>query len=43
MSATPIAVIGLACRYPGAPDPRSFWENIIARRRSESAVAEPLS
>ncbi len=21
-----IAVIGLACRFPGAPDPQSFWE-----------------
>ncbi|MFE5532514.1 beta-ketoacyl synthase N-terminal-like domain-containing protein, partial [Embleya sp. NPDC056538] len=22
----PIAVVGLACRFPGAPNPRSFWE-----------------
>lgn len=28
-----IAVIGMACYYPGAPDLRSFWENILARRR----------
>lgn len=28
-----IAVIGLACRYPGARDPRQLWENILAGRR----------
>ncbi|HET6514045.1 MAG TPA: SDR family NAD(P)-dependent oxidoreductase, partial [Thermodesulfovibrionales bacterium] len=28
-----IAVIGMACYYPGAPNIRSFWENILARRR----------
>jgi acyl transferase domain-containing protein/acyl carrier protein/NADP-dependent 3-hydroxy acid dehydrogenase YdfG len=22
----PVAVIGLGCRFPGAPDPRAFWE-----------------
>jgi len=30
----PIAVIGMACFYPGAPDLRHFWENILARRRA---------
>jgi len=28
-----IAVIGMACWYPGAPNPRQLWENILARRR----------
>ena len=28
-----IAVIGLACRYPDATNPRHLWENILARRR----------
>ncbi len=28
-----IAVIGMACYYPGAPNLKSFWENILARRR----------
>ncbi|HSO20171.1 MAG TPA: beta-ketoacyl synthase N-terminal-like domain-containing protein, partial [Desulfosarcina sp.] len=28
-----VAVIGLACRYPDAADPRGLWENILARRR----------
>ncbi len=30
---TPIAIVGMACRYPGADDLKSFWENILARRR----------
>ncbi|MFE4612983.1 beta-ketoacyl synthase N-terminal-like domain-containing protein, partial [Streptomyces niveus] len=25
---TPIAVVGLACRLPGAPDPATFWSNL---------------
>lgn len=29
----PIAVIGLACRYPGARTPLELWENVLARRR----------
>jgi acyl transferase domain-containing protein/acyl-CoA thioesterase FadM/NADP-dependent 3-hydroxy acid dehydrogenase YdfG/phosphopantetheinyl transferase len=32
-SQSPIAVIGLACWYPGARNPRQLWENILARRR----------
>ena len=27
-----IAVIGIACHYPGARDIRELWENILARR-----------
>ncbi len=27
-----IAVIGVACYYPGAADTRALWENILARR-----------
>jgi acyl transferase domain-containing protein len=29
----PIAIVGLACCYPGAQNPTQFWENILARRR----------
>ena len=29
----PIAVIGLACRYPDAHTPLQLWENVLARRR----------
>lgn len=32
-SAPKIAVVGLACRYPGAEGLRSLWENILTRRR----------
>ena len=32
-SATPMAVVGLGCHYPGAGTPRQFWENILGRRR----------
>jgi enediyne polyketide synthase len=28
-----IAVIGMACRYPGARNLRDLWENILARRQ----------
>jgi enediyne polyketide synthase len=30
----PIAVVGIACRYPDAPSPRYLWENVLARRRA---------
>jgi enediyne polyketide synthase len=29
-----IAIIGMACRYPGARSPRQLWENALAQRRS---------
>lgn len=33
-----IAVIGLACRFPGAPDHRAFWRNLeVAPTRHLSA------
>jgi enediyne polyketide synthase len=31
---TPIAVVGIACRYPDAHTPRQLWENVLARRRA---------
>ncbi|MCI5165714.1 MAG: hypothetical protein D3903_06360, partial [Candidatus Electrothrix sp. GM3_4] len=33
MNSSSIAIIGMACHYPGAQDLRSFWENILTRRR----------
>ncbi|MFZ5773166.1 MAG: SDR family NAD(P)-dependent oxidoreductase, partial [Thermodesulfobacteriota bacterium] len=29
----PVAVVGLACYYPGAPNLQRLWENIVTRRR----------
>ncbi|MFD4509083.1 type I polyketide synthase [Streptomyces sp. NPDC058457] len=34
----PVAVIGLACRLPGAPDPDAFWDLL---RRGGSAIGPP--
>ena len=31
-SASDIAVVGTACFYPGAHNPKELWENILARR-----------
>ncbi|WP_103566322.1 type I polyketide synthase [Actinomadura rubteroloni] len=33
----PIAIVGMSCRLPGAPDPESFWELLRAGR---SAIGE---
>lgn len=41
-----IAVIGLACFYPGAKSPAELWENILARRQQFREMPElrlPLS
>jgi acyl transferase domain-containing protein/NAD(P)-dependent dehydrogenase (short-subunit alcohol dehydrogenase family)/D-arabinose 1-dehydrogenase-like Zn-dependent alcohol dehydrogenase/acyl carrier protein len=35
--ASPIAIVGISCRLPGAPDPTAFWELL---RSGSSAVAE---
>jgi enediyne polyketide synthase len=31
---TPIAVVGIACRYPDASSPADLWENVLAGRRA---------
>lgn len=31
---TPIAIVGIACRLPGAPDKERFWDNLVAGRES---------
>ncbi|MCK6546378.1 SDR family NAD(P)-dependent oxidoreductase [Myxococcota bacterium] len=35
-----IAVVGLACEYPGASSPRDLWENVLARRRAFRALPD---
>ena len=30
----PIAIVGMACRYPDARSPDELWENVLAQRRS---------
>ena len=34
MNVEPIAVVGLACRFPGASDAGQFWRNLVAGRES---------
>jgi len=29
-----VAIVGMACRYPGARSPAELWENVLARRRA---------
>jgi len=46
MSHDAIAVVGMACYYPDAPDLKSFWENVLARRRAFRRIPDsrlPLS
>ena len=40
MGGEPIAVVGRGCVLPGALDPDSFWDNILAGRASLSSVPE---
>ena len=30
----PIAIVGIACRYPDAGTPEELWENVLAGRRA---------
>ena len=36
----PVAIIGLGCRFPGAPDPASFWD-LLSGKRSGVGAANP--
>ncbi|MEY4673117.1 MAG: Beta-ketoacyl synthase, N-terminal domain, partial [Planctomycetota bacterium] len=27
--ASDIAIVGMACRFPGARNPREFWRNLV--------------
>ncbi|MFC7244224.1 type I polyketide synthase [Catellatospora aurea] len=37
--AEPIAVIGMACRVPGAPDLARFWDNLVAGRSARTELS----
>jgi len=30
----PIAIVGISCLFPDAPDPQTFWENLLAGHRA---------
>ena len=36
----PIAIVGMACRYPGARSPQELWENALAQRRAFRTIPE---
>ena len=36
--AFPVAVVGIACRFPGAPDKETFWRNLLGGVDSVSTV-----
>ena len=36
-----IAIIGIACRYPEADNPKMLWENLLAQRRAFRRVPQP--
>ncbi|MBN3932809.1 SDR family NAD(P)-dependent oxidoreductase [Streptomyces verrucosisporus] len=37
---TRIAIVGMACRYPDAADPRQLWDNAVAGRRAFRRLPE---
>ena len=39
-SRMPIAIVGMACIFPQAPDLQTFWNNILA---GVDAVGEPTA
>ncbi|MGW1957742.1 amino acid adenylation domain-containing protein [Streptomyces sp. NPDC001920] len=38
--AGPLAVLGMACRFPGAETPEAFWELLVSGRDTVTAVPE---
>lgn len=34
MKNEPIAIVGMACRYPDAPSPAELWNNVLAQRKA---------
>ena len=36
----PVAIVGVACRYPDADSPAELWENVLAGRRAFRRIPE---
>jgi enediyne polyketide synthase len=36
----PIAIVGIACRYPDASSPEQLWENVLSQRRAFRRIPE---
>jgi acyl transferase domain-containing protein len=41
MNAGDIAIVGIACRFPGARDAGEFWRNLCEGRESSTELSEP--
>ena len=37
---TGVAIVGIACRFPGAPDQAIFWQNLCGGVESVSALSD---
>ena len=33
-----IAIVGMGCRFPGAPDLFAYWENVLAGRQAPRTI-----
>ncbi|HBN26493.1 MAG TPA: hypothetical protein DD405_03375, partial [Desulfobacteraceae bacterium] len=36
----PVAIVGMACIFPGAPDLQTFWENILSAKNAVGPIPE---
>ena len=43
MDASPIAIVGVSCRFASAPDPGAFWRMIMHRASGIAPLGEELS
>ncbi len=43
MDASPIAIVGVSCRFASAPDPGAFWRMIMHRASGIAPFGEELS
>ena len=37
---TGVAIVGIACRFPGAPDQAAFWQNLCSSVESVSTLSD---